>query len=254
MITRKFGWKPDLPDIRDHLFCKVAYPIITKALPKVVDLRPGCSPVEDQGGTGSCTANALAGCLEYLLLKDKIPFTDLSRLFIYYNERALEGSTTFDNGAVLRDGIKTLAKEGACTEALWPYDETKALVKPIDTCYTEATKRLITSYSRLNTLDEMKHCLAAGFPFVFGFTVYDSFMDDSCMKRGRADMPKPGDKAQGGHAVCCVGYTDTSKRFIIRNSWGPKVHNKGYFTMPYEYLTDRNLSDDFWTIKAGTGL
>jgi C1A family cysteine protease len=110
-------WMPDLPDQRDYKF-GVVYKIPVK-LPASVDLRAQCSPVEDQGNLGSCTANSLAGALEFLERKDQVAFADLSRLFIYYNERVIEHTVSSDSGAMLRDGIKTLAKQGVCTEALW---------------------------------------------------------------------------------------------------------------------------------------
>ena len=114
-----YGWLPDIPDARDHLYGAVRK--IPAKLPASVDLRPGCSRVEDQGDLGSCTANALAGALEFLMKKDKVKFSDVSRLFIYYNERVVENSVKTDSGAMLRDGIKTLAKQGACSEKSWPY-------------------------------------------------------------------------------------------------------------------------------------
>jgi C1A family cysteine protease len=119
--TRKrgFGWVPDLPDRRDILF-GVVRKVVAK-LPPSVNLVPGCSPIEDQGQLGSCTGNALAGAVEFLEKKDGVPFVDVSRLFIYYNERVIEHSVNSDAGAMIRDGIKTLAKQGACSEKSWPY-------------------------------------------------------------------------------------------------------------------------------------
>lgn len=244
--TRKHGWVPDLPDHRDHLFG--ALRAIPATLPPHVDLRPGCSPVEDQGDLGSCTANALAGAMEFLL-KTENAFVDVSRLFIYYNERVIEHTTGSDSGAMLRDGIKALAKQGVCKEPLCPYDVAKFTQKPAARCYLEAKSRLITSYERLSTLAEMKACLAGGFPFVFGFTVYDSFESAAVAKSGVVNMPGKGEKVLGGHAVMAVGYDDATKRIIVRNSWGPAWGQEGYFTMPYDYMTNRNLSDDFWTIR-----
>ena len=246
---RGYGWVPDLPDQRDFLYrsIRVAPPV----LPHQVDLRSLCSPVENQGNLGSCTANALAGALEFLELKNKKPLVDLSRLFIYYNERVLEHTVKTDSGAMLRDGIKTLAKRGVCREKNWPYVVSKFAVKPTAKCYKEALTHTITSYHRILTLDEMLECLAEGYPFVFGFTVYESFESSAVAQSGVVQMPQPGERVLGGHAVMAAGYDDAARRIIVRNSWGPDWGMGGYFTMPFDYISDRNLSDDFWTIRAG---
>jgi C1A family cysteine protease len=244
-----YGWVPDIPDQRDYLYGVVRR--IPARLPKQVDLRPLCSAVEDQGALGSCTANALAGALEFLEKKDKVPYVDVSRLFVYYNERVIEHTVSSDSGAMLRDGIKTLAKQGVCSEKRWPYVISKFTVKPSAACFTEALQHQITSYQRLLTLNEMRACLAEGFPFVFGFTVYESFESAGVARTGVVQMPKPREQVMGGHAVMAAGYDDVKKRLLVRNSWGTGWGMKGYFTLPYDYVADRNLSDDFWTIRRG---
>jgi C1A family cysteine protease len=243
-----YGWLPDLPDHRDFPYSAIAPRV--KRLPRKVDLQAKCSAVEDQGQLGSCTANSLVGALEYLENKDGTHFVDLSRLFIYYNERVIEGTVDQDSGAFIRDGIKSLAKQGACSESDWPYKIATFRKKPSASCYRTAKKHRIFSYHRINTVDEMRSCLAEGFPFVFGFTVYDSFESHEVAKSGVVNLPAAKEKVVGGHAVMGAGYNDSKKRFLIRNSWGTDWGKKGYFTMPYAYLADRNLSDDFWTIRA----
>jgi C1A family cysteine protease len=245
----RYGWVPDLPDRRDLLYGAIRP--VPAILPPHADLRPTCSVIEDQGNLGSCTGNALAGAIEFLERKNNVPFIDVSRLFIYYNERAIEGTINSDSGAMLRDGIKTLKKQGVCSERKWPYIISKFAAKPRTACYKEALEHQITSYHRIITLDEMRTCLAEGFPFVFGFTVYESFQSQEVAKTGIVSMPQPDERAVGGHAVLGVGYDDAEKRFIVRNSWGTEWGQQGYFTMPYEYVADRNLSDDFWTIRKG---
>ncbi len=247
-IMAWYGWLPDRPDHRDKLYAAIAAP--PRTLPASVDLRASCTAVENQGALGSCTANALVGNLEFLELKAGRPAVDLSRLFVYYNERALEGTTREDSGAFLRDGIKTLVKQGVCTEKKWPYTISKFTVKPATGCYHEALNHQVLSYLRILTLNEMKACLAEGYPFVFGFTVYESFESDPVARTGQVNLPRPGERSVGGHAVLAVGFNDSTKRFLVRNSWGTDWGMNGYFTMPYQYLADGNLADDFWTIRS----
>lgn len=244
-----YGWLPDLPDPRDFMYSAIA-PRLLK-LPEKIDLRSKCSPIENQGSLGSCTANALVGAVEFLELKDGARFVDLSRLFIYYNERVIEGMVTEDSGAFLRDGIKSLAMQGVCPEAEWPYKIASFKKKPTAKCYKDAKKHQITSYHRISALDEMQTCLAEGFPFVFGFTVYESFESAAVTKSGIVNMPGADERIVGGHAVLAVGYDNVRRRFIVRNSWDTDWGMEGYFTMPYDYLDpNSNLADDFWTIRA----
>ncbi len=244
-----YGWLPDLPDQRDLMYSAIAPRMVQ--LPDKVDLRSKCSPVENQGSLGSCTANALAGALEFLELQKGAILIDLSRLFIYYNERVIEGTVTQDSGAFLRDGIKSLAKQGVCPEAEWPYKISSFMEKPTAKCYKDAENHQITSYHRISMVDEMQTCLADGFPFVFGFTVYEAFESTEVAKSGVLNLPGPDERVMGGHAVMAVGYDNGQKRFIVRNSWGTDWGMEGYFTMPYDYLDSaRNLADDFWTIRV----
>ncbi len=173
-----------------------------------------------------------------------------SRLFIYYNERVIEHTVDSDSGAQIRDGMKSVNKQGVCPETLWSYDTEKFNVRPANPCYTEALNHQTLSYHRVpQILNQMKGCLLEGYPFVFGFTVYESFESPTVAKTGKLNMPKKNESVVGGHAVVAVGYNDTSKRFIVRNSWGAGWGIKGYFTIPYDYLLDDNLANDFWTIR-----
>lgn len=249
--TKHYGWTPDLPDHRDLRYSIVSPLALAATLPASVDLRPQCPPVYDQGQLGSCTANAIGGAFQFELMRQKLTVFNPSRLFIYYNERVLEGHVSQDSGAQLRDGVKTVATQGVCDETLWPYDITKFAKKPTKTLYTKAKKNIAIQYTRLNNMNinELKSCLAAGNPFVFGFTVYQSFESSAVAQSGILNMPAKTESVLGGHAVMAAGYDDSKNAFIIRNSWGDAWGQKGYFYMPYDYITSTDLADDFWTIS-----
>ena len=265
--TARFGWVRDLPDHRDHLF-SVSSAVLT-ALPSSMDLRSKCPPVYDQGRIGSCTANAIAGAIQFDRLKNQqSPDFIPSRLFIYYNERYIEHDVADDAGAQIRDGIKSVNKTGVCPESEWPYDDTpaeydggpwpdgaKPATQPTPSCYADAAKYKVVSYQRLvQTLSQLRGCLAQGFPFVFGFSVYTSFFDNygtpSQKQKVVTPLPVDSDSPVGGHAVVCVGYEDAKLLFICRNSWGTSEGEGGYYYMPYSYLTDAQLASDFWVIQT----
>jgi len=245
---KRYGWTPDLPDQRDHLYA--APTAVLKKLLTQVDLSKQCPAVYDQGELGSCTANAIAAAIEFDRMKQHLPDFVPSRLFIYYNERVMEGTVNSDSGAQIRDGIKSVAQQGACPEKEWPYDISKFTVKPPAQSYPDALKDRAVSYTRLShNLNQMKGCLADGYPFVFGFTVYESFESQTVAQTGHAPMPQHNEQVLGGHAVLAVGYDDSHQWFLVRNSWGTQWGMHGYFTLPYAYLINPNLADDYWTIR-----
>ena len=247
---KRYGWLVDTPDHRDHVYAAPALRVAR--LPRKIDLRPLCPrTVYDQGQLGSCTGNAIAAAIQFDRLKQKLkPDFIPSRLFIYYNERSMEGTIASDSGAQIRDGIKSVAKLGDCPEVEWPYDIARFATRPGAKCFRDARRYRAVAYQRVTQiLPQMRGCLASGYPFVFGFSVYESFEDARVAKTGIARMPARRERQLGGHAVLAVGYDDASRRFLVRNSWGPKWGMGGYFTLPYDYLADPNLADDFWTIR-----
>jgi len=236
---------------------------LATVLPPVVNLRKWCSEVQDQGQLGSCTANAWAGMLQFnenkYPLAGHAPYFNMSRLFIYYNERVLGDTVNEDAGAELRDGVQVIHASGSCAEYDWPYNPSQFAVKPTPACYKVALPNAIHSYYALDgatpamTLLNLKTTLASGQPFVLGFNVYESFQSQAVANTGIMPMPNTeSEQLLGGHAVMAVGYNDSEKRFLIRNSWGTdwglKGINAGYFTMPYAYISDPTQVSDFWTI------
>lgn len=241
----KYNWVKDKIDTRDHV-----YNLTATVAPRSVDLRAYCSLIENQGQLGSCTGNAIAGAIE-LLDKRRGKITDVSRLFIYYYERSMIGTINSDSGAYIRDGIKVCYSYGAPLESLWPYDIGKFKVKPSLTSIADAAKRKVTLYERALDFNACINALSNGFPVIVGFSVYNSFESANVTKTGM--MPYPDVNREyllGGHAVLLVGYNNTSRRFIVRNSWGAYWGDRGYFYMPYEVIQNSQMSGDFWIIKT----
>jgi C1A family cysteine protease len=251
----RLGWKPPLPDPRRPKYKTYRPTFLAPALPNYMDLRRYCPKVYDQGNLGSCTANALAGLYEFLAKRSKKPVYVPSRLFIYYNERVIEGSVREDAGASLADGVYVLNKLGAPHESIWWYDIAKFAVKPSKRVYDDGLNHTTGSGLSLDNtnVDELRSTLVRGYPFVLGFSVYESFMDDTVARTGVVKLPGNHEMLLGGHAVLAVGYDHTKRIFICRNSWGPDWGKAGYFTMPYDYVVNPDLSDDFWTIDIING-
>ena len=238
-------WKTDKVDTRDY-----KYQVTQKASPTLVDLRRYCSPIENQGSLGSCTGQAIAGAIELLNKRNGKP-TDVSRLFIYYYERVLLGTVNYDSGAYIRDGIKATNHYGASLESLWPHDIRKFRQEPILEAKTDALKRKVTRYERVMDFNGCIDALTNGYPVVMGFHVYTSFMSRNVARTGI--MPYPNTKREqllGGHAVLLVGYDKRKNVFIARNSWGTGWGERGYFYMPFNVVTNTNMSSDFWIIKS----
>lgn len=247
--NKRYGWVPQRGDIRDQRFT-----LRLESLPSKADTRPQdvADTILNQGDLGSCTANSIAGTYRYEAHKQGLPDIHPARLQIYYDERAMEGTVDSDAGAMLRDGLKVVATNGVAPEELWPYDISKFTQKPPQDVYDAALKHQALKYQAIDQdLNAMKSCLAAGFQFVFGFTVYSSFESAQVAKTGQMPLPGTNESVLGGHAVRAVGYDDTlfGGVVIVANSWGLSFGASGYFFMPYAYITSTDLASDFWTIQ-----
>lgn len=285
---RAMGWIPDYPDFRDYTeetaeVRKILEPTGLLAesagrrkarisrppgtpLPESIDLRKWCSPVEDQGRLGSCTAHAGVGIIEYYERKSFGRHIDASRLFLYKVTRNLM-KTRGDTGAYLRTTIGAMVLFGVPPEEFWPYTDSVQDFdrEPPAFCYSFAQNYKTIKYYRHDPhsadaeaiLERIKTYLTAGHPAMFGFTVYSSI--EQASETGQIPFPSPRDRIEGGHAVMAVGYDDkikiknrydshpTTGALLIRNSWGKSWGEEGYGWLPYEYVR-RGLAEDFWSV------
>jgi C1A family cysteine protease len=299
---RGMGWLPDYPDFRDYDEARLEIRELIDAadgalkksleetilmpppkdikvlservrasdLPASVDLREYCSPVEDQGMLGSCTAHAGVGVIEYYERRAFGRHLDASRLFLYKATRNLM-KLKGDTGAYLRTTIGAMVLFGVPPESYWPYTDNESSFdrEPTAFCYAFAQNFQTIKYFRhdpsgaspADVLKRLKTYLAKGHPAMFGFSVYNSI--EQAEKDGRIPFPSKRERVEGGHAVVAVGYDDkleitnkfggrtdqvrTKGALLIRNSWGKSWGEKGYGWLPYEYVT-QGLADDFWSV------
>ena len=264
----KFGWLKDKEDPRD---LKYTAPRAGDPEQKTIDMRPLFGGLYDQGQLGSCTANAIAGAMEHFCIKTNYRWPHIpSRLFIYYNEREMEGTVNQDSGAYIRDGVKSVNKLGVCPESihdgskpewLWPYSDDKETFKkkPPEVCYKNAVLHRALKYEAVSlNRSSVLNALAEGKPIIFGFLVHQSFESKDLAKTGVMPMPKFQliDPVLGGHAVCAVGYLldhpmgkdNISEWIIVRNSWGEGWGDKVQFYMHLKNFLKKDECSDLWAI------
>jgi uncharacterized caspase-like protein len=243
------GQIPDAPDPSDGIY--QPDPATLAALPPSVDWRPLCPEVYDQGQIGSSIAQAIAGGLEFSRRRQGAEVFTPSRLFIYYVAREAVGTQGDDAGATYREALRAVNRYGAPPEAEWPYLTEKFAQRPPRRVYQEATRHAAIAYKRVRGQPEqVKACLAEGYPVLLGFPVYNSFLSSQVAQTGRVPVPDDNESLVGGHAVMIVGYDDSEEAFIVRNSWGKGWGADGFFFLPYAYTFARGRSEDFWTVRS----
>lgn len=266
------GWLPDYPDFRDYTMehekiksmLKKSEVIGSSTLSSSIDLRQWCSPVENQGQIGSCTAQAGIGLVEYYEKRAFNKHIDASALFLYKITRNIL-QWKGDTGAFCRTTIGALVLFGVPPERYWRYIPEKFDDEPPAFCYSYAQNYQTITYFRFDPpgtpkdqlIERIKRFLKAGYPSIFGFTVYSSIQQAT--SDGKIPFPEPGERQVGGHAIVAVGYddnlniknepagTETTGALRIRNSWGSKWGDNGYGWLPFAYV-ERGLAIDFWTI------
>jgi C1A family cysteine protease len=251
MSLHTFNNKRDKPDSRDFLFEK-HFKLKSFLLPKWIDLRrnSGCPDILHQETLGSCTACGSSNALRFILRKNGEKEFQPSRLFIYYFTRVIEDTVNEDTGGEIRNALKAIKRNGVCSEIDLPYDVNKFTNKPSEYLIESAknNKDSFKYYSVRNKTRTIKNALCNGFPVIFGFELYSSFESEEVASTGIVPMPDIyKEDFLGGHCAVIYGYRDSSKTFICMNSWGKSWGEKGFFYLPYEYVSKHGY--DLWTIN-----
>lgn len=249
---RRFGAFPSRHDFRDFTLPRK---IALSATPPTHDLTAWRGPIKDQGSLGACTGFGASSCQEFLIKKygkiaDGADAPVFSPLFVYYKEREREGDIYSDSGAQIRTAAEVLIQDGICFESEDPYQPFKFMDAPTEAQILQAAKWRGGAYHRLLDIGDMRGCIASGYPFLLGFTVYEGFEDlgsDGLMK-----MPKPKERALGGHCVLAgLGYDDSKGTITCQNSWGLGWGRGGMFDMPYEFISNSDLTFDALVVHLG---
>lgn len=247
-LGRSYGWKHDTTytEAPKKTFAVTATPSQSQ-----LDLRSRCPPIFDQGQLGSCTSHGSLGAFQFLMMNgDLSKNVNLSRLWLYYQERVLEGTVADDAGAQIYSGVRVLQTLGCPQESLWPYDIELYSTRPSKMANRDAKNYLLVKASALHqNLRDLKLSLIQRHPVVFGCLVFPSFEDPSVASTGRVPLPDPSESCLGGHCMMLVGFDDSSQSFLVRNSWGTAWGLGGYCWMPYAYLLNPQLSSDFWSYE-----
>lgn len=219
-------------------------------IPKMIDLRPYCTPVENQQQTNSCVANAIVGAVELLQKKAGQNDQDLSRLFLYYNARQIGDRETKDEGTYIHHGMAGLMAHGVCEERMWPFQQVAVNNAPTQACYQNATHYEAIQFARTPG-DSALAALAQELPVAFGI-VLPSACYSVAKQTGIIPPPElmPVTGPPSGHAMLIVGYDMDERMFIVRNSWGPGYGKDGYILIPFDIMSKYAHPDQFWAIGA----
>lgn len=248
----KFKCNKDVVDPRDR---KLPKALNTADIPSV-DLRSQCAPIRNQLSLGCCTAFGVTELFDFIRRKHNLVNWLPSPLFTYYATRKYVNQQTVDEGASVRDALKSTIRDGVTREVVWPYIIDKFTEEPPQNVWEDAQKHQTLEYLYIDSTDKnaVLNCLNDGYPFVFGIRLYSSFQNSlDTIFGGRVHIPnRDTEKLLGGHCMMAVGYQknpDNSEFIIVQNSWGPDWGSGGYCYIPMEYFMS-NDTFDFWTIRS----
>lgn len=208
-------------------------PVLQQGLPSSYDLRPQLTPVKNQGSCGACWAFATVGVLEGLIRMRSGAVTDLSEQFLVSCNR----DNWSCNGGWFahdyhKDKIAQLQSEaGAVVESDMPYTATNGTCIPVSQHpYKISSWSYVGRSSSAPSVEEIKQAILNYGPVTAAVCAGDAFTNyrggifetdetSVCAKEGYVPV---------NHAVVLVGWDDSQRVWIMRNSWGPNWGENGY--------------------------
>jgi C1A family cysteine protease len=204
----------------------------------MIDLREHIKYMQSQENVGCCTASAVLLAAEIMSAKVNRPL-NLSRLFVYYMTRKLQGRLG-QKGAELKSTFDALLRYGVCKEQFWPFSPHRVEHEPNARAIQNAEYR-ISSYENVN-YSNFNSLLDRGIPVVIGMHTGRLFW--SMRGEFREQVYKPvnniDNRPAPGHAVTIVGYNNEIQggSWIIANSLGLRWGYRGCGILPYSCYVD----------------
>ncbi|WP_405294011.1 C1 family peptidase [Algibacter sp. Ld11] len=214
--------------------------------------------VKNQGSCGSCVSFGAVATVEGTLrrLKNNPNLNvDLSEAHLFYCHARSEGRNC-GNGWWVTPAMNAFKSKGVTDETHYPYTSVDQNCTGLRSGWESALMK-ISGFKKITSIAQMKTWLSTKGPLTACFTVYSDFFGyRSGVYRKTAAATN-----RGGHCVTMVGYSDSGRYWICKNSWGTNWGDNGYFKIAYgevgidnEVWGVEGIVDTGWVTAKVTGL
>jgi C1A family cysteine protease len=189
--------------------------------------------VKNQGSCGSCvafgTVAAVEGTHRFLKRNDGLN-VNYSEAHLFYCHARSEGRrcSGSNGGWWVLPSVKAFKNKGVVDDSCYPYVASDQACSGLCTDSANRTTK-ITGYTKLTSIQSMKNWISTKGAVTACFTVYSDFY----AYRSGVYRKSQNASREGGHCVCCVGYSDAGNYWICKNSWGSSWGDGGYFKIAY---------------------
>jgi len=220
-------------------FIFMSKPVKSDETPQTIDLPSSFSwtnidgidyttPIKDQSPAPTCETYALCAALETLLQYQtgELYTPDLSETHLYF----YAGGTYERGGVNVYDACEYLVDYGVPDEGCYPDPH-----RPYDYPYTsvegwENRTVKINEWGWIpNDETAIKQALIDYGPLTICIHVYEDMYEYTGGVYHRTSSNRV-----GGHLVALVGYDDNTESWLVKNSWGNRWGDNGWFHMGYD--------------------